>query len=387
MSGAVAASAVPPGRWLGVLGGGQLGRMFCHAAQRLGYRVCVLDPDPDSPAGAVAEQHLQADYLDEAALDALASRCAAVTTEFENVPAVALRRLAATVAVCPSADAVAVAQDRIDEKAFVAGCGIAVAPYAVVRGEADLSATDPALFPGILKAARLGYDGKGQARVADAAQALAAYRAFGSVPCVLERALPLAAEVSVVVARALDGRTVAWPVAENLHRDGILARTVVPARVPEASAQSALDAARRIAEALGYAGVLCVEFFVLADGALVVNEMAPRPHNSGHWTIDASVTSQFEQQARVLAGLPLGATDALAPAVMVNLLGDCWLRGPQPTEPDWAAVLADPRVKLHLYGKAQPRRGRKMGHLTVVGGTVQDCLQAAMRAERLLGIA
>jgi 5-(carboxyamino)imidazole ribonucleotide synthase len=383
----VAASAVPPGRWLGVLGGGQLGRMFCHAAQRLGYRVCVLDPDPDSPAGAVAEQHLQADYLDESALDALASRCAAVTTEFENVPAAALRRLAATVTVCPSADAVAVAQDRIDEKTFVAGCGIAVAPYAVVRGEADLSGVDPALFPGILKAARLGYDGKGQARVADAAQALAAYRAFGSVPCVLERALPLAAEVSVVVARALDGRTVAWPAAENLHRDGILARTVVPARVPEATARSALDAARRIAEALGYAGVLCVEFFVLADGALVVNEMAPRPHNSGHWTIDASVTSQFEQQARVLAGLPLGATDALAPAVMVNLLGDCWLRGAQPAEPDWAAVLADPRVKLHLYGKAQPRRGRKMGHLTVVGGSAQDCLQAAMRAERLLGIA
>jgi 5-(carboxyamino)imidazole ribonucleotide synthase len=380
---------LPPGSWLGLLGGGQLGRMFCMAAQSLGYRVCVLDPGADSPAGAVADRHLRADYLDAAALDELAGRCAAATTEFENVPAHALERLARDLVVAPDASAVAIAQDRIAEKAFVRGAGIDVAPYAAVTDEASLAAADPALYPGILKAARLGYDGKGQARVAGPADALEAFRAFGGVPCVLERRLALARELSVVVARGADGASAAWPAAENVHRDGILAVSTAPARADAALVRRATDATLAIAAALDYVGVLCVEFFVLADGRLVVNEMAPRPHNSGHYTIDACVTSQFEQQARVLAGLPLGATRQHSPAVMLNLLGDAWLRGPSgaPLEPDWSAVLRHPQAKLHLYGKTEARRGRKMGHVTVLGETPADAAADADAIARALGIA
>lgn len=379
---------LPPGAWLGLLGGGQLGRMFCMAAQSLGYRVCVLDPGADSPAGSVADRHLRADYLDAAALDELARTCRAATTEFENVPASALERLAGDLVVAPAAASVAVAQDRIDEKDFVRRAGIEVAPYLAVRAETDLRGADPALFPGILKAARLGYDGKGQARVGGPDEAVDAFRGFGGVPCVLERRLPLALEVSVVVARGFDGRSVAFPVAENEHRGGILAVSVVPARVDAALAERATGAALAIVAALDYVGVLCVEFFVLDDGRLVVNEMAPRPHNSGHWSIDGCVTSQFEQQARVLAGLPLGATRQHSPAVMLNLLGDVWYRGAsRPSEPDWSAVLRHPQAKLHLYGKTEARPGRKMGHVTVVGESLDDCLAVAAGIERDLGIA
>jgi 5-(carboxyamino)imidazole ribonucleotide synthase len=380
---------LPPGSWLGVLGGGQLGRMFCAAAQDLGYRVCVLDPDPSSPAGRMADRHLQAAYLDIAALDAFAAQCAAITTEFENVPAAALERLAASRTVAPAAACVAIAQDRMAEKAYALGCGLAVAPYLEVRQAADLLAADAALFPGILKAARLGYDGKGQARVADRAQALAAFEALGGVPCVLEQRLALACELSAIVARDADGGCVAFPVAENVHRDGILARSIVPARVSQDIAWRATDAAGRLAQAMGYVGVLCVEFFLLDDGRLLVNEMAPRPHNSGHWSLDGCLTSQFEQQVRVLAGLPLGATRQLEPAVMINLLGDLWFAGPGAAarEPDWAAVLAHPDARLHLYGKEQPRPGRKMGHLTVLASaSVEQALHETLALERLLGI-
>jgi 5-(carboxyamino)imidazole ribonucleotide synthase len=380
---------LPPGSWLGLLGGGQLGRMFCHAAQSLGYRVCVLDPGADSPAGAVAERHLRADYSDPAALDELAARCRAATTEFENVPAESLARLARDLPVAPAGASVAIAQDRIAEKAFVRGAGIDVAPYIPVHGEADLLAADPALFPGILKAARLGYDGKGQARVADTAAALAAFRGFGGVACVLEQRLPLALEVSVVVARGFDGATCAWPVVENEHRGGILALSTAPARIDAALAARATDATLAIATALDYVGVLCVEFFVLADGRLVVNEMAPRPHNSGHFTIDACVTSQFEQQARVMAGLPLGGVRQHSPAVMLNLLGDLWFTGGggQAVEPDWSIVHRRPGAKLHLYGKSQARPGRKMGHVTVLGESLAECVAVAADLERELGIA
>ena len=379
---------LPPGAWLGLLGGGQLGRMFCMAAQSLGYRVCVLDPGADSPAGRIAERHLQADYLDEAALDELARTCSAATTEFENVPARALERLARDVPVAPAGASVAIAQDRIAEKDFVRRAGIEVAPYAAVLDESDLRAAGAALFPGILKVARLGYDGKGQARVDDAAGALAAFREFGAVPCVLERRLALAREVSVVVARGFDGVACAWPVAENEHRGGILAVSVAPARIDAALAARATDATLAIVAALDYVGVLCVEFFVLDDGRLVVNEMAPRPHNSGHYTIDACVTSQFEQQARVMAGLPLGAVRQHSPAVMLNLLGDVWC-GAQgaPSEPDWTRVLRHPQAKLHLYGKTEARPGRKMGHVTVLGETPSDCAAVAATIERDLGIA
>ena len=385
----VPAPPLPPGAWLGLLGGGQLGRMFCMAAQSLGYRVCVLDPGADSPAGVVADRHLQAGYEDPAALAELAALCGAATTEFENVPAGALDRLAEHRVVSPAGASVAIAQDRIIEKAFVRDCGIPVAPYAEVRSAADLRRAEPSLFPGILKAARLGYDGKGQARVIDAAQALAAFEGFGGVPCVLEKRLDLAMEVSVVVARGFDGLSVAYPVAENVHRDGILAVSTVPARVSQDVARRATEATLKIAQAMNYVGVLCVEFFLLADGALVVNEMAPRPHNSGHYSIDACVTSQFEQQARVMAGLPLGATRQHEPAVMINLLGDLWFadaKATAPREPDWFQVLRHPQAKLHLYGKSEARRGRKMGHVTILGESVEEASHVAVQIERALGI-
>jgi len=387
-----AQSALPPGSWLGLLGGGQLGRMFCMAAQSLGYRVCVLDPGADSPAGSVADRHIQADYLDAAALDQLASLCGAATTEFENVPAAALERLARDVAVSPAAATVAIAQDRITEKRFIRGCGIEVAPYCEVASRDDLLNADEALFPAILKVARLGYDGKGQARVANRSEAMAAFEGeggFGRVPCVLEKRLALKLELSVVVARGFDGRAVAYPPAENEHRNGILALSCVPARVDAAIAKQAADATLEIAARLNYVGVLCVEFFLLEDGRLVVNEMAPRPHNSGHYSIDACITSQFEQQVRVLARLPLGSVEMHSPAVMVNLLGDCWFTegsGTATREPDWPAVLAHSRVKLHLYGKSQARPGRKMGHATVLGETLESCARTAAEIETLLGI-
>jgi 5-(carboxyamino)imidazole ribonucleotide synthase len=379
-----------PGDWLGLLGGGQLGRMFCMAAQSLGFRVCVLDPGADSPAGAVADRHLCAGYDDPQALEELGRLCRAVTTEFENVPASVLEALAAQVVVSPAGASVAVAQDRIVEKAFVRDCGIPVAPYAEIRGAADLRAADAGLFPGILKAARLGYDGKGQARVADVHEAISAFERFGGVPCVLERRLDLAMEVSVVVARGFDGLQVAYPVSENVHRDGILALSTVPARVSQDVAWRATDATLRIAQAMNYVGVLCVEFFVLSDGSLVVNEMAPRPHNSGHYSIDACVSSQFEQQARAMAGLPLGSVRQLAPAVMINLLGDIWFEDAQaqvPREPDWSAVLRHPQAKLHLYGKTEARRGRKMGHVAVLGDSLDEAMCTAVQIERQLGIA
>ena len=378
-----------PGSWLGMLGGGQLGRMFCMAAQSLGYRVCVLDPGEPGPAGGVADRHLRADYEAPAALRELAAACAAATTEFENVPAAALRELARHIVVSPSAAAVAIAQDRLLEKRFVRDCGIEVAPHVPVLSAADLAKPDPALFPGILKVARLGYDGKGQARVADAAAARAAFAGFEGRPSVLERQLPLAAELSVVVARGFDGKALCYPVAENVHRNGILAVSTAPAPVSPALAAQAAAAARTIAERLDYVGVLCIEFFLLADGTLRVNEMAPRPHNSGHYSIDACVTSQFEQQVRILAGLPLGDVNQHSPAVMLNLLGDIWYRGPggAAAEPDWSRVLRHPRARLHLYGKADARRGRKMGHVTVLGDTAGEAAAIARPVERDLRIA
>ncbi|MBJ7473348.1 MAG: 5-(carboxyamino)imidazole ribonucleotide synthase, partial [Solirubrobacteraceae bacterium] len=359
-----------PGATLGVLGGGQLGRMFAHAAQQLGYRTIVLDPEPGSPAGTVAHLHLQAGHLDEAGLDALADGADAVTTEFENVPAASLMRLAERVRVAPSGQALAVCQDRALEKAHFEQSGVAVAPYAVITSLDDLETVDERLLPGILKTATQGYDGKGQARVATRNELADAFRDLGEVRCVLEQRLDLAYEVSVIVARGSGGEVAMLPLQENVHVDGILATTTVPA--PSATPQveaGAQQAARMIAAALDFVGVLCVEFFVLTDGSLVANEMAPRPHNSGHYSIDACDISQFELQVRALAGLPLGEPRLLTPAVMINLLGDLWFDDTGALrEPDWPAVLSLPGVHLHLYGKAEARRGRKMGHLTVTGG-------------------
>ena len=382
-------NAIPPGSWLGLLGGGQLGRMFCMAAQSLGYRVAVLDPAADGPAASVADRHIHADYLDAAGLARLAALVSAATTEFENVPAAALDFLAASARVTPSAASVAIAQDRISEKTFLAGHGFAVGPHAILRSADEAAHADPALAPGIVKSARLGYDGKGQVRIATPAEVPAAFARLGGVPCVLERFLDLACEVSVVVARDDTGATVTWPVAENRHRDGILDVSIAPARVDAGLAERAREVATRVAGALDYRGVLCVEMFVTRPGELVVNEMAPRPHNSGHYTIDACATSQFEQQARVLAGLPLGDTVQHTPAVMVNLLGDVWFDGPEavaPRDPDWARVLAHPLAKLHLYGKHEARRGRKMGHVTCLGATLADAIATARAVKRELGI-
>lgn len=372
---------IAPGSWLGLLGGGQLGRMFTMAAQSMGYKVMVLDPGDHSPAGSVADEHLRADYLDRAALKKMAAQCAAATTEFENVPAESLAFLAQHCSVSPSADAVAVAQDRIREKTFLADHGLDVAPFAVIAGAADLDEQRLApLLPGILKLARLGYDGKGQVRVSSPQAVRAAFTELGGKPCVLEKFLALEREISVVVARGFDGEVVTWPVAENQHAAGILDVSIVPARVPAQLADAARAAAVKVAESLDYRGVLCVEFFVLRNGALVVNEIAPRPHNSGHYTIDACVTSQFEQQARVMCSLPLGGTAMHCPAVMVNLLGDVWANG----EPQWRHVLRNPRAKLHLYGKTEARAGRKMGHFTVLADNVDTALATATEIKAML---
>lgn len=363
-----------PNAMLGIIGGGQLGRMFTMAARAMGYRVTVLEPDPDSPAGALADVHLCAAYDDPAALDQLVTTCAAVTTEFENVPAECLSRLAHDIKVAPAAEAVSIAQDRIEEKAFIRRAGLATAPYAPVRQFKDLDQPLDGYLPGILKLARLGYDGKGQIRVTSAEEARAAFREMGEKPCVLERRLDLKTEVSVIVARTGPGEVITFPVAENQHEGGILDITIVPARVADAVANKARDMALRLADALDYVGVLAVEFFVLQDDSLVINEIAPRPHNSGHYTLDATLTSQFEQQVRTLCGLPPGETRLLSPVVMVNLLGDIW----RDDEPAWDKLLSQPNVMLHLYGKKSARIGRKMGHFNVLGERVDTTLDQAI---------
>ncbi len=351
-----------PGSTLGILGGGQLGRMFTIAARTMGYRVMVLDPDPQSPAGQMADVHLQAGYTDSDALARLADSCAAVTTEFENVPAECLIALARTCRVSPGADAVAIVQDRSHEKSWLAQHGFPTAPFALVYNAGDLDAALADIgTPALLKVARFGYDGKGQARIQTPAEAHAAFREFGGQPCVLEGFVNLDCEVSVVLARSDSGECALFPVAENRHVGGILDVSIVPARVDDALARQACAMARAVADALCYVGVMAVEFFV-ADGRLMVNEIAPRPHNSGHYTLDACVTDQFEQQVRALAGLPLGDTRLLSPVVMVNILGDRWERG----GPHWSTLLAHPNVKLHLYGKETARPGRKMGHFNVL---------------------
>ncbi len=473
---------IAPGGWLGLLGGGQLGRMFAMAAQSLGYRVAVLDPARDGPAASVADEHIVGDYLDAPALESLALQCSAVTTEFENVPAQSLAFLADHCFTTPAAESVAVAQDRIAEKRFIASCGIAVVPHAVIESPDDLARAPDTLFPGILKASRLGYDGKGQARVATRADAQEAFASFGTRSAVLEKRVDLAFELSVVVARGADGNTAIYAPAENLHRNGILAVTTVPApSITPAIEADAVAATLHVAHALDYVGVLCVEFFVVraTDDRgldLYVNEIAPRPHNSGHYSIDACITSQFSQQARIAAGLPLGDTRRHGAAVMLNLLGDLWFADraatdevtvpgyaddvdadvdaqatadvdrllaraeaaiaeadeadpddvtiendavddaaavveedgdapvpgrPAPpvhapahaatsteaVEPDWSGVLAHPGVNLHLYGKREARRGRKMGHVTIVAVQPDEARRIALDVARILGIA
>ena len=364
-----------PPSMLGMLGGGQLARFFVIAAHEMGYRVMVLDPDKNSPAGLLADVHLCAAYDDQAALDRMARECVAVTTEFENVPAATLSALAQHVPVHPAASAVAICQHRVSEKNFLRDNGFPHAPYAEINAETDIPTEEAGLYPGILKVARFGYDGKGQARVRNHEEALAAFRNFKGEQCVLEKMLALDYEVSVVLARDAQGDVVPFPVAENIHRNGILDISIVPARGSAAVREQAQALARGVAEKLDYVGTLGVEFFV-CDGQLFVNEMAPRPHNSGHYTIDACVTDQFEQQIRALCGLPLGDARLHSPAVMVNLLGDIWRAG----EPAWNVLFEQLDLKLHLYGKHEARPGRKMGHFTVIGNDAEQVLTGAMDA-------
>ncbi|MBU0588260.1 MAG: 5-(carboxyamino)imidazole ribonucleotide synthase [Gammaproteobacteria bacterium] len=371
---------------LGVMGGGQLGRMFVHAAQRMGYFTAVLDPDPASPAGLVSHHHIQTSYLDEQGLAQLMQRSAAITTEFENVPAPALLTLGAHRPVAPAADAVAIAQDRAREKAHFVRCGVPCAPYAVIETAEQLAAVKDELLPGIVKTTRLGYDGKGQIRVKTRTELAAAWDELKQVPCVLEKMLPLKAECSVIVARGWDGAMVNFPPQLNLHRDGILAVTqVYPDNMPPALSEQAVKATKSIADGLQYVGVLCVEFFVLGDDSLVVNEMAPRPHNSGHYTMDACDQSQFDLQVKTLAGLPLVQPRQHSPSIMLNLLGDIWLAFKD--SPPWDEVLALPGTHLHLYGKLKASKGRKMGHLNITGASEAEVRATALAAAKLLGIA
>jgi len=358
---------------VGVLGGGQLALFFARAAKRLGYRVAVLDPDAGAPAHREAELPLTASYDDGAALRLLGRECVGVTVELESVPAASLHALAEHCVTAPSAEALAVSQDRLRSKRMLRAIGLPTAPFAEVLAAADSGSAG--LFPGILKTARNGYDGKGQMHVRGAGVLPDAWRTLGRVPCILERRIAWDAELSVILARGRDGSLRTYPVAQNSHRNGILEVSRAPAAIPAALAQKAGAAAARIAESLDYTGVLAVEFFLCGD-ELLVNEFALRPHNSGHYTIDACATSQFEQQVRALTGLPLGSTELRSPAAMVNVLGDIWRRG----EPPLDALAESFDARLHVYGKSEPRPGRKMGHFTVLDG---DARAAMRRAEAL----
>ena len=393
VSAAVALPTTTPPTWLGVMGGGQLGRMFAHAAQTLGFKVAVLEQEADCPAGQVADHLIPTAYNDAHGLAQLASLCAAVTTEFENVSADSLATLAAQTYVAPAAAGVSIAQDRIAEKDFFvassAVSGVQPAPHKTIATVADIAAISDDLLPGILKTVRMGYDGKGQVRVRSMAEIHTAFVEMGDVTCLLEKMLPLAYEISVLVARGADGAAVVYPIAENVHRDGILFTTTVPSpHVSLALARQAQQAALALIARLDYVGVLCIEFFVLTDGSLVVNEMAPRPHNSGHYTMDACITSQFEQQVRAMARLPLGDVHQHSAAVMLNILGDVWYVGDseEMQEPAWNRILALPGAHLHLYGKAQARRGRKMGHITFVAADLAAAQVQLAAACAILGL-
>jgi 5-(carboxyamino)imidazole ribonucleotide synthase len=373
---------IRPGSVLGLLGGGQLGAMFSAEAVRMGYQVVVVDPDPFAPAARFAIRHIRSDWTDPAIVEELAELCSAVTTEWENVPAAVLRALEAHLPVRPSADSVEPCQDRIAEKDFLALARVPTVRWAPVRRPEDIeiawSRLDPA--EAILKTARLGYDGKGQARIESQEGLAAAWENLGRVSCILEQRVDLATEVSVIVARSSDGEVRTWPVGENVHSNGILHTTVVPAAITPQLADQAGEVARTIVDSLEYVGVMGVECFVTTGGELLVNELAPRPHNSGHWTLDAAVTSQFEQQVRILAGMPLGSTEQVAPVAMVNLLGDLWNDG----VPHFERALALPGVRLHLYGKREARPGRKMGHLTVTASSAAAARGLALEAWRAL---
>jgi len=374
-------SAILPGATVGVLGSGQLGRMFAIAARRMGYRVHTFSPDSDTPTGQVADREYERAYDDLDAVREFARGVRVVTFEFENVPAAAVEAAAQLAPVRPSGSVLHTTQHRLREKTFLSGRGFPVAPFRHVRTLEDLRAALLEIgFPAVLKTAGFGYDGKGQTRVDAAADVERAFAALGGHEGVLEAFVDFEREVSVVAARGLGGEFAHYGVVENTHSRHILDLSVAPARMSEETAREAVAVARAVLEELGVVGVTCVEFFLTRGGRLLVNELAPRPHNSGHFTFDASVTSQFEQQLRAVCGLPLGSTELLRPAAMANLLGDLWGAG----EPDWASALAHADVKLHLYGKTEPRPGRKMGHLTALAASPEEAARTALAARAAL---
>jgi 5-(carboxyamino)imidazole ribonucleotide synthase len=372
-----------PGSTIGVLGGGQLGRMFAMAARRLGYRVHTLAPEHDTPTGQIADEEINASYDDLDAVRAFARRVDVVTFEFENVSAEAVAEAERYAIVRPNGRALAITQHRIREKTFLASSGLPVAPFAPVRSDADLAAAAATVgCPAVLKTAAFGYDGKGQIAVAESGELPTAWTALGRRDAILEAFIDLDREISVIGARGVNGEWSHFGPIDNEHRCHILDISSAPTNVPSATAARAIDVTKHVMDALEYVGLMCVEFFIAKDGRLLVNELAPRPHNSGHLTFDACRTSQFEQQLRAICGLPLGSTDMLQPAAMANLLGDVWNDG----EPNWAAALADPDIKVHLYGKSTPRPGRKMGHLTVLAPTAEQARSRVIAARDALNL-
>jgi 5-(carboxyamino)imidazole ribonucleotide synthase len=384
-----------PPACLGILGGGQLGRYFVQAAQDLGFEVCVLDPDPLSPAGQIAQKHILAKYDDSSALREMADYCVAISTEFENVPAKTIDDLIALgVFVAPNSKAVSIAQHRVKEKQFLVDCksqsGVGPVNYAVIDSEDACQKVADELFPGILKTAEFGYDGKGQQSVQSKDELFQIWNSLDCVQCVLEQRVDLAFEVSVIIARGLDNQIDILPISQNIHHNGILHISMVPAPDLNLSLQEKIHlAAQTIIQTLDYVGVLCIEFFVTKNGALIINEIAPRPHNSGHHSLDSCLTSQFEQQVRTLARLPLASSQLLSPVVMLNLLGDQWSNGSEvhiKNTPSWEMILKIPSAKLHLYGKAEAKVGRKMGHINFLEHSVDQAMQDARRAMLILGM-
>jgi 5-(carboxyamino)imidazole ribonucleotide synthase len=374
-------SVILPGSTIGLMGSGQLGRMFALEARKMGYRVHTFSPERDTPTGQVADKEVCAPYLNEAAVRAFASGVDVLTFEFENVPVQSIAWAAEHCAVRPAGSVLHTCQHRLREKEFLRQAGLPIADFAPVASEAELRAgTLQTGLPAVLKTAAFGYDGKGQKLLRPDADLAAAWLDFEGQPAVLEAWVPFEKEISVLVARGATGQTRTYPVCENIHSHHILDVTLAPAPLPDSVAESAAALAIRAAEALELVGVLAVEMFLLPGGTILINELAPRPHNSGHFSFDASVTSQFEQQLRAVCGLPLGSTESLRPAAMANLLGDLWAHG----EPDWIAAAALPEVKIHLYGKTKPRPGRKMGHLVAYGSTVQAAAELVREARRRL---
>jgi 5-(carboxyamino)imidazole ribonucleotide synthase len=363
-----------PDATLGMIGGGQLGRMFTIAARSMGYRVIILDPDPHSPAGRIADQHIQADYHDHAALDMLGDSCVAITSEFENLPVESLSRLQRHCPVHPAPEVLAMAQNRLQEKNFLDEHEFPTVAFYPIQTVDDLEEAMSGLeAPGILKIAHPRYPGQGRHAVATLEEALDAFREMDEQPCILEERIYVEKRLSVILARSIDGEIAVYPVVENRYRMGILDLSLAPADISTATADGAIELACDLADELEYCGVLSTEFLLASDGELLINGITPRPHNSGHYTVDACITSQFEQQVRMMCGLPPGDTQLLTSVVMTNLLGDLWNRG----DPDWEAVFQEPQAKLHLYGKREARPGRKMGHINCLAEDTESALEIA----------